>query len=44
MATYERAAEVALRNAVGHGYNDFKVELAKRTLCRTLADVAQLDE
>lgn len=41
MATYRDAAEAAMRNAVGHGHNDFKIELAKRTLCRTLAQAAQ---
>lgn len=39
--TYRAAAEAAMRNAVGQGYNDFKIELAKRTLCRTLAQVAR---
>jgi xanthine dehydrogenase YagS FAD-binding subunit len=37
MATYRAAAEAAMTNAVGRGYNDFKIDLAKRTLCRTLA-------
>ena len=37
MATYRVAAEAALRGAVGRGHNDFKIELARRTLCRTLA-------
>jgi len=37
MATYRVAAEAALRGAVGRGHNDFKIELAQRTLCRTLA-------
>ncbi|MCW2717632.1 xanthine dehydrogenase family protein subunit M [Pseudonocardia sp.] len=41
MATYRAAAEAALRDAVGQGDNDFKIELAKRTMCRTLAHVAQ---
>jgi len=41
MATYRAAAEAAMANAVGRGHNDFKIELAKRTLCRTLAHVAQ---
>jgi xanthine dehydrogenase YagS FAD-binding subunit len=41
MATYRTAAEAALRNAVARGHNDFKIELAKRTLCRTLAHAAQ---
>lgn len=42
METYRAAAEAAMANAVGRGHNDFKIELAKRTLCRTLAQVAQL--
>jgi xanthine dehydrogenase YagS FAD-binding subunit len=41
MATYRAAAEAAMRDAVGHGHNDFKIELAKRTLCRTLAQATQ---
>lgn len=41
MATYRAAAELALRDAVGQGHNDFKIELAKRTLCRSLAQLAQ---
>ncbi|WP_030984893.1 FAD binding domain-containing protein [Streptomyces sp. NRRL S-1813] len=40
-ATYRDAAEAALRDAVGQGDNDFKIELAKRTLCRTLAQAAR---
>ncbi|MGH8638930.1 MAG: FAD binding domain-containing protein [Burkholderiales bacterium] len=41
MAVYREAAEHAMKDAVGRGHNDFKVDLAKRTLCRTLAQVAQ---
>ncbi|MGY5034149.1 FAD binding domain-containing protein [Streptomyces sp. 900116325] len=41
MVTYRVAAEAAMRDAVGQGQNDFKIELAKRTLCRTLAQAAQ---
>ena len=41
MATYWAAAEVAMAHAMGRGHNDFKIELAKRTLCRTLAHAAQ---
>ncbi|MGC2080262.1 MAG: xanthine dehydrogenase family protein subunit M [Xanthobacteraceae bacterium] len=41
-ATYRAAADVAMKGAVGRGHNDFKIELAKRTLCRTLADAAQM--
>jgi xanthine dehydrogenase YagS FAD-binding subunit len=37
MATYRAAAEAAMRDAVGRGHNKFKIGLAKRTLCRTLA-------
>ena len=40
--TYQAAADAAMRNATGRGHNDFKVELAKRTICRTLADAAQM--
>ena len=41
MATYRAAGEVAMKDAVGHGHNDFKIDLAKRTLCRTLAHAAR---
>jgi xanthine dehydrogenase YagS FAD-binding subunit len=41
MATFRAAAEAAMANAVGRGHNDFKIELAKRTLCRTLARAAE---
>jgi xanthine dehydrogenase YagS FAD-binding subunit len=41
MATYRAAADAAMRDAVGQGHNDFKIELAVRTLCRTLAQAAQ---
>jgi xanthine dehydrogenase YagS FAD-binding subunit len=41
MATYRVAAEAAMRGAVGQGRNDFKIELAVRTLCRTLAEAIQ---
>jgi xanthine dehydrogenase YagS FAD-binding subunit len=41
MATYRAAAEAAMKNAVGRGYNDFKIDLAKRTLCRTLAHATE---
>jgi len=42
MAVFRAAAEAAMANAVGRGHNDFKIELAKRTLCRTLAQAAQV--
>ncbi|SCK13154.1 xanthine dehydrogenase family protein subunit M [Streptomyces sp. WMMB 322] len=41
MATYRAAAEAAMRDAVGRGHNDFKIDLAARTLCRTLAQAAR---
>jgi xanthine dehydrogenase YagS FAD-binding subunit len=41
MATYRAAADAAMKNAVGRGHNNFKIDLAKRTLCRTLAHAAQ---
>ena len=40
MATYRAAADAAMQRAVGRGHNDFKIDLAKRTLCRTLAHAA----
>ncbi len=43
MATFRAAADAAMANAVGRGHNDFKIELAKRTLCRTLAQTAQAE-
>jgi xanthine dehydrogenase YagS FAD-binding subunit len=42
MVTFRAAAEAAMADAVGRGHNDFKIELAKRTLCRTLAQAAQV--
>jgi xanthine dehydrogenase YagS FAD-binding subunit len=41
MTTFRVAAEAALARAVGRGGNDFKIELARRTLCRTLAQATQ---
>ena len=41
MATFRAAAEAAMAQAVGRGHNDFKIELAMRTLCRTLALAVQ---
>lgn len=40
MATFETAADAALAGARGRGHNDFKIELARRTLRRALADTA----
>ena len=37
----EKLAEAAMANAKGHGQNDFKITLAKRTLIRTVANAAQ---
>jgi xanthine dehydrogenase YagS FAD-binding subunit len=39
--TYLAAADAALARAVGFGHNDFKIELAKRTLVATLAHAAE---
>ena len=39
-ATFRAAAEAALRGAVAHRDNAFKVELAKRTLVRALTQVS----
>jgi xanthine dehydrogenase YagS FAD-binding subunit len=41
MTAYRAAAEAAMKDAVGRGDNDFKIELAKRTLCRALADAVE---
>lgn len=41
MATYRAAADEAMKKARGYGHNDFKIDLAKRTLCRTLAHAAR---
>ena len=38
---FRRAAEAALRGAKGHKDNNFKIELAKRTLVRALQTVTQ---
>jgi xanthine dehydrogenase YagS FAD-binding subunit len=43
-ATYQAAAEIAVESAVGRGDNDFKIELARNTLRRTLADVAAMPD
>ena len=40
---YDTAAEAAMADARGRGHNDFKIELAKRTLCRTLGQAAGSD-
>jgi len=38
--TFRNAAEAELKGARGYGQNDFKIELAKRTLVRALSDLA----
>jgi xanthine dehydrogenase YagS FAD-binding subunit len=38
LSAFRAAADAAMAHAQGRGHNDFKIELAKRTLCRTLAD------
>jgi xanthine dehydrogenase YagS FAD-binding subunit len=35
--TFGRAADLALRDARGHGHNDFKIALAKRAIVRALS-------
>jgi aerobic-type carbon monoxide dehydrogenase small subunit (CoxS/CutS family) len=40
LETYRAAADAALARAVGRGPNDFKIELAKRTLIATLVNAA----
>ncbi|HEY2323415.1 MAG TPA: xanthine dehydrogenase family protein subunit M [Thermoanaerobaculia bacterium] len=37
---FRLAAEAEMHNAQGHGRNNFKIELAKRTLVRALSDLA----
>ncbi|WGF87952.1 FAD binding domain-containing protein [Marinivivus vitaminiproducens] len=41
-ATFAAAADAALRDAQGFGHNDFKIELAKRTLRRALSDAVNV--
>jgi xanthine dehydrogenase YagS FAD-binding subunit len=40
-SAYANAAEALLAGARGYGHNDFKIDLARRTIRRTLADAAQ---
>ena len=35
-ASYQHAADIALRDARGQGQNDFKIQLAKRVIVRAL--------
>ncbi|HKS21761.1 MAG TPA: xanthine dehydrogenase family protein subunit M [Thermoanaerobaculia bacterium] len=37
---FRAAAEAEMKDAKGHGMNDYKIELAKRTLVRALGDLA----
>jgi xanthine dehydrogenase YagS FAD-binding subunit len=37
--TFRRAAEAELADARGYGYNDFKIELAKRTIVSVLSEL-----
>jgi len=39
--SFLRAAETMLRDAHGSGYNDFKIELARRSIVRVLAQAAR---
>ena len=39
--TFERAAGAELSEARGYGYNDFKIELAKRAIVGTLSELAE---
>lgn len=39
--TFERAAAAELSGARGYGHNDFKIELAKRTIVAVLTDLAE---
>src|ERR1700693_6127243 len=39
--TFERAAEAELSAARGYAYNDFKIELAKRTMVSVLSELAE---
>jgi xanthine dehydrogenase YagS FAD-binding subunit len=39
--TFERAAEAELSDARGYGYNDFKIELAKRVMVGVLMELAE---
>jgi xanthine dehydrogenase YagS FAD-binding subunit len=43
-STFQAAANAAMADANGRGHNDFKVELAKRTLRRTLAAAVEQEK
>jgi xanthine dehydrogenase YagS FAD-binding subunit len=40
-AAFTRAAEIVLRDAKGFGHNDFKIDLARRCIVRTLSQAAR---
>ena len=42
-STAQAAADAAFAGAKGHGHNDFKIELGKRTLSRALQQAAALE-
>jgi xanthine dehydrogenase YagS FAD-binding subunit len=39
--TFQRAAEAELSSARGYGYNNFKIELAKRTIVGVLSEMTE---
>jgi len=41
METFQSAADAELSSARGYGYNDFKIELAKRTIAGVLSEMAE---
>ena len=41
--TTRAAADAAFAGAKGHGHNDFKIDLGKRTLSRALRQAAALE-
>jgi xanthine dehydrogenase YagS FAD-binding subunit len=40
-ATFNRAADIVLRDARGYGHNNFKIELARRSIVRALTQAAR---
>jgi xanthine dehydrogenase YagS FAD-binding subunit len=41
---FQKAAEAIVRDAKGFGYNDFKIELAKRAVVRALRQAAEMEQ
>jgi xanthine dehydrogenase YagS FAD-binding subunit len=39
LETYRSAGAAAMSGAIGRGHNDFKIELARRTVVRALTEV-----